>query len=350
MTSSAIRVGIVGAGQNTRVRHLPGLRAIPGVEIVGVANRTPESTAQVAQEWKIPKSYGDWHSLVADPQIDAVVIGTWPNLHCEVTCAALAAGKHVLCEARMARNLSEARQMRDASRKAPNLTAMLVPSPFGLISCLRIQELISESYLGDLREFVLLGGTNQFFDYSQPLHWRQDAAISGENILALGILHETWLRWFPQPQRLIAQTQIFEPIRPNPTASGNLPVTVPDSVQVLAQLSNGARGVYHLSGIQHFGPGYQLHLYGSSGTIKIRFTADEDEVFVGRVGDAELRHLKIPADRRGKWRVEEEFIAAIRGEEAVRHTDFETGIRYMAFTDAVNRSAAAGEYVELTDN
>src|SRR5262249_33139399 len=144
-----------------------------------------------------------------------------------------------------------------------HLTAMLVPSPFGLTCFSRLQELISESYLGELREFVLLGGTNQFFDYSQPLHWRQDAAISGNNVLALGILHETWLRWFPQPQKLIAQTQTFEPTRPNPTSPGNLPVTVPDSVQVLAQLANGARGVYHLSGIQHFGPGYQMHLYGS---------------------------------------------------------------------------------------
>ncbi len=349
MTNSSIRVGIVGAGQNTRARHLPGLLAIPGVEIAGVVNRSPESTAKVAQAWKIPKTYPDWHSLVADPQIDAVVVGTWPNLHCEVTCAALDAGKHVLCEARMARNLAEARQMLEVSRKASHLVAMLVPSPFGLICGPRMQDLIVDNYLGELREFVLLGGTDQFFDYSQPLHWRQDAAISGNNVLALGILHETWLRWFPQPQKLIAQTQTFEPVRPNPTASGNLPVTVPDSVQILAQMANGARGVYHLSGIQHFGPGFQIHLYGSAGTIKLRFTADDDEISSGRVGDTEFRALQIPPDLRGKWRVEEEFIAAIRGTEPVRYCDFETGVRYMAFTDAVARSAASGGFVDLSD-
>lgn len=347
MTSSSIRVGIVGAGQNTRVRHLPGFRALPGVEIVGVVNRTPESSAQVAQDWKIRNTYPHWRALIDDPQIDAVVIGTWPDLHCEVTCAALAAGKHVLCEARMARNLSEARQMQAASQLHPDRVSMLVPSPLGLICESELHELIGENYLGDLREFVLLGCTNQFFDYSQPLHWRQDAQISGNNILALGILHETWLRWFPQPERIIAQVQTFERQRPNPGGQGNVPVTVPDSVQVLAQLSNGARGVYHLSGIQQFGPGYQLHLYGSAGTVKIRFTEDDDQVSVGRVGDAELRPLVIPLERRGKWRVEDEFISAIRGHEPVRWCDFATGVRYMAFIDAVAQSAAEGKFVAL---
>ncbi len=47
MVSKKIRIGIIGAGANTRLRHIPGLRAIDGVEIVGVVNRTPQSTARV---------------------------------------------------------------------------------------------------------------------------------------------------------------------------------------------------------------------------------------------------------------------------------------------------------------
>ena len=159
--------------------------------------------------------------------------------------------------------------MLSASQTHPNQIAMLVPSPFGLTCDQEIQDLIANDYLGDLREYVVLGGTDQFLDYSQPLHWRQDEAISGQNVLALGILHETWLRWFPQPSRLLAQTQLFEPVRPNPDGPGNLPVTVPDSLQVLTQQSAGARGIYHFSGVQRFGSGFQMHLYGSSATVKI---------------------------------------------------------------------------------
>src|SRR6516165_9128405 len=111
MRRQLLRVGLIGAGGNTRARHIPGLRAIPGVEIVAVCNRRPESTAAAAREFGIPRTFDRWQDLVADPGIDAVVIGTWPYLHCPVTLAALAAGKHVLTEARLAMNAAEAHHM-----------------------------------------------------------------------------------------------------------------------------------------------------------------------------------------------------------------------------------------------
>lgn len=346
MTNRALRVGLVGAGDNTRRRHIPGLKAVSGVELVGVVNRTPESTARVARDFGIARQYPNWQALVADDQIDAVVIGTWPNLHCEVTCAGLAAGKHVLCEARMARNVVEARKMLAAAQARPDRIAMLVPSPFGLECDVEVQKLLRENFIGELREVVVIGADDQFHDYTKFLHWRQDAAISGVNVLTLGILHETVSRWIPQPARVFAQTQTFEPSRPNPNGDGELRVTVPDSVQVLAQYAAGMSGLYHFSGITLGGPGKQIHLYGALGTIKIVF-GEHDQVFVGRTGDKELRPLTIPSENLGGWRVEAEFIGAIRGEEAVKLTDFSAGLRYMEFTEAVARSATSGAAVSL---
>jgi predicted dehydrogenase len=343
---SSIRVGIVGAGDNTRRRHIPGFRAIPGVQISGIVNRTAASTANVASNYGIPKQYGHWKDLINDPDIDAVMIGTWPNMHCEVTCAALAAGKHVLCEARMSKDLAEAKTMLAAAQAHPKQVAMLVPSPFGLVVDAEIQELLRDQFVGELREVVVLGADDQFQDYSKFLHWRQDAEISGVNVLTLGILHETLLRWVSQPVRVFAQSQIFEPLRPNPNGTGNLPVSVPDSLQALTQLPGGARGIYHFSGIDVHGPGKQIHLYGSSGTIKVTFGSQE-RVYIGRVGDPQLRELVIPHAKLGGWRVEAEFIGAIRGEEPVRRTDFGSGLKYMEFTEAVARSAVSGKAVDL---
>src|SRR4051794_41603076 len=119
MAERSLRVGLVGAGDNTRRRHIPGLRAQPTVEVVAVCNRRPESTEAVARDFAIPRTFSRWQDLVADPDIDAVLIGTWPYLHCPITLAALAAGKHVLTEARMALNAAEARQMLAASRAQP---------------------------------------------------------------------------------------------------------------------------------------------------------------------------------------------------------------------------------------
>lgn len=341
-----LRVGIVGAGDNTRRRHIPGLRAVAGVELVGVANRTAESTERVANEFGIATRYPNWQALIADDQVDAVVVGTWPNLHAEVTCAALAAGKHVLCEARMARNVAEARTMAAAAQARPDKVAMLVPSPFGLECDTEIELLLFRNFIGDLREVVVIGADDQFHDYTKYLHWRQDAAISGLNVLTLGILHETLSRWVPQPTKVYAQTQIFEPVRPNPHGSGNLAVTVPDSVQILTQYASGARGIYHFSGTTLMGPGKQIHLFGSLGTIKIVF-GEHDRVFVGRKVDTELREITIPPEKLGGWRVEAEFIAAIRGEEKVRRTDLAAGLQYMEFTEAVANSALSGLPVSL---
>ncbi len=106
-----IRVGIVGLGANTRLRHVPGLRACDDVQIVSVCNRRSESTRQAADEYGIPRTFDKWQELVADDDIDAVVIGTWPYLHCDITVAALQAQKHVLVEARMARDADEAHRM-----------------------------------------------------------------------------------------------------------------------------------------------------------------------------------------------------------------------------------------------
>eukprot|EP00913_Durusdinium_trenchii_P008885 g8351.t1 len=341
MSDTPVRIGIVGAGANTRNRHLPGFRAIEGVKVVGVANRTIESAKKVAEEFQIPQTFSDWRSLVESDDVDAVMIGTWPNMHCEVTCAALEAGKHVLCEARMARDAAEARRMLETSRRFPNLVAQIVPSPFGLVQHDYVCGLIADGFLGELRELIVIGANDLFFDTTKELHWRQDKEISGGNILAMGILHEAALRWAPPPVRVFAQTTIFEPVRPASSRNENTDVTVPDSVQIVTQLEGGGRGLYHLSGIELFGPGLQLHLYGSRGTIKLE-VAPNERLLIGAAGDAELREAQIPEEQRGGWRVEEEFISAIRGHETVKFTDFATGVKYMEFTDAVNESAAAG--------
>ncbi|GAB4163086.1 MAG: Gfo/Idh/MocA family oxidoreductase [Planctomycetaceae bacterium] len=346
MNSSTIRIGIVGAGANTRKRHLPGFQAIDGVSISGVVNRTPESTKQVASDYGIPHTFESWDRLIASDEIDAVLIGTWPYRHCEITCAALNAGKHVLCEARMACDLAEARKMLETSQQHPDLVTQIVPSPFGLVQHQYVQQLLETEFLGELRELVVIGASDLFADPTQPLHWRQDRTFSGKNILAMGILHESALRWTPPPVRVFAQTAIFEKERPASSRSENTQVTVPDSVQIVTQLENGGRGLYHLSGVAHFGPGMQIHLYGSRGTIKLEL-GDPERLFIGKAGDQQLQEVNIPDNLRGGWRVEEEFISAIRGQEQVRFTDFATGVKYMEFTEAVHRSAETNLPVDL---
>ena len=123
MPEKTIRVGLIGAGGNTTKLHIPGLKKQAGVEIVAVANRTRGSGQRVASEFGIAQVQDDWQALLDDDGIDAVCIGTWPYMHSTLLIAALEAGKHVLCEARMAMDHDDARDMLDAARRHPALTA-----------------------------------------------------------------------------------------------------------------------------------------------------------------------------------------------------------------------------------
>jgi predicted dehydrogenase len=352
MPSQPLRVGLIGAGANTRARHIPGLRALPEVDLIAVCNRRAESTRAVAREYGVPKTYEHWEDLVADPDVNAVVIGTWPYLHCPITLAALEAGKHVLTEARLSLNAAEAHRMLAAARKHPNLVTQVVPSPYGLKGHDVMKELIEGGFLGDLREVHVFSLSAALADPAAPLSWRQDASLSGFNMLSLGIVHETLLRWVPPPVRVLAQVHAFLPTRIDPASGVRRPVGTPDSVQVLAVLEGGARAVYHFSGATPFGQSAGIHLYGTEGVLHYDLGADRIRGASKRRGRGpgkaeELEEIPIPPDRERQWRVEADFVDAIRTGAPVQFTDFETGVAYMEFTEAVARSARLGEPVEL---
>ncbi|HXH84240.1 MAG TPA: Gfo/Idh/MocA family oxidoreductase [Candidatus Tectomicrobia bacterium] len=340
--ADTIRVGIVGAGANTRRRHVPGLRAQPGVEIVAVVNRTRASSERAAAELGIPKVHESWEALVDADEIDAVCIGAWPYLHAPVTLAALARGKHVLCEARMAMNLTEARAMLDASRRAPHLVAQLVPAPHTLPVDAALARLVAAGYLGQLLAVELQAAQGRFVDAAEPLHWRQDERLSGLNVLNMGIWYEALMRWVGPAARVMAMASIAVPERRD--ADGTMRrVTVPDHVEILATLAGGALAHLRFSAVTGLGPANEVWLFGTDGTVRLDVATLE--VRGGRRGDAALAPL--PVERGPGWRVEEEFVNAIRGRERVTRTSFEDGVRYMAFTEAVARSAAEGRAVDV---
>jgi predicted dehydrogenase len=289
------------------------------------------------------KIYDDWWEAVNDPDTDAIVIGTWPYLHCRVTLAALDAGKHVLCEARMAMNADEAYQMYEASLRNPDQVAQLVPAPFGFPVDGTVRRLLDEGYLGELR-VVNVRHSGGFLQPDAPLHWRQDYALSGMNILWLGIWYEVLLGWVGEATRVTALGQTFIKTRPDDSGRRRA-VRVPDHVDVLAQLACGAQAHFQMSGAMgHSGPN-GVWLFGSQGTLHFDF--DAETLYGGQAGDKALQPIAVPPEEVVPWRVEEEFINAIRGQEEVTRTPFAVGVQYMEFTEAVNRSIATGEAVPL---
>jgi len=347
MADTPIRVGFVGAGANTRKHHIPKLKAQPGVELVAVANRSKESGERVAREFGIARVHDDWRQVVEAGDIDAICIGTWPYMHRELTVAALAAGKHVLCEARMAMNAAEGRQMLEASRKAPRLVAQLVPAPHTLELDSTLQKLLAEGYAGEVHA-VEVQATQQarFAELGDAMHWRQDIRLSGNNILNMGIWYEAMMRWLGPARRVMAMTKVAVPRRKDETGAWQ-EVKVPDHVDILVTFKSGAVGHLRFSSLTALAPPPEAWIFGSEGTLRVE--PDARRLSGGRRGDKALAEIAIPAEKRIGWRVEEEFVNAIGGREKITHTSFEDGVRYMEFTDAVARSAATGQAADVAD-
>lgn len=347
MASSTIRVGVIGAGANTRLHHIPKLQAIPGVEVVAVVNRSRESGERVAKEFGIPNVLDTPTQILESDDINAVCIGTWPYMHCPLVLASLEAGKHVLTEARMAMNLEEAKQMLAASRRKPHLVTQIVPSPMTFPVDNLLSRLVTEGFIGDLLAVDLRVSQPGFLDRNGPLHWRHDKAVSGLNAMTMGIWYEATLRWTPGVNAVLARARTVVPMRRD-SESGNLrPATVPDHLEIVGDMPGGATFHMQLSTALGLARPPEIWLYGTEGTL--RFDNATKSVFGGRRGDAELKPIDNPPGQQYAWRVEEEFINAIRGQEPVTRTNFAEGVRYMAFTEAVAQSAIENRVVPVLE-
>lgn len=338
-----IRVGIVGAGGIVTSTHIPGLRRMPGVEIVAVANRSLESSRRAAAELNIPRAYADWEQLLRADGIDAVLIGTWPYMHRDITVAALASGRHVLCQARMANNAAEAHDMLAASKRHPNLVSQLVPSSSGYSVDIALRRLLADRVVGDILSVDVQRLERGFAEFGGELDWRHNPEFSGYNVLNVGAIYELMLRWLGPGNHVMAKTRVHVPTRRD--EQGVLrKATIPDHLDVLYELENGAPVSMKFSETTGLSRGNDTWIFGTEGTIHID---NANRILVGRRGDRELREHPNPPEGRFRHRVEEEFINAIRRIEPVTQNTFEIGVAYMEWTEAVYRSAASGRAVSL---
>jgi predicted dehydrogenase len=332
-----VRVGFVGLGGICKSKHVPGLRHLPNVEIVAVCNRTRESSEAAAKEMEIPEVCGTWEALVERADLDAVFVGTWPYMHRDVSIRALDAGKHVFCQARLAMNGAEAREMADAAARSGNV-AMVCPVPIGLSIDKTIARIRSEGELGDIHLVRVQSFSDAFVDPQTPLTWRKDHRLSGRNMHTLGMYVEVMHRWFGQTLAVSATSQTFVTGRTD--ASGaQVRVEIPDQFLIHADVEAGFPIQYAMS-TAIYGGKDQIEIYGTKGALSYDVWGDT----LYRIGDGQPAPVSIlPDDAYDvlRWRVEADFITAIR-EGTEYHPTFEEGRRYMEVIDAVYRAAAEG--------
>jgi predicted dehydrogenase len=331
-----LRIGIIGAGGIVRQRHVEALKAMPHVKITAVANTTLASAEKFVKEL-VPgaRAVERWEDVASAEDVDVAWIGATPWLHKDATVMALNCGKHVFCQARMARDQGEAGQMWEASIRYPELVTGLCPAPHGMVGGELVKQLLAEGAIGKPTHLLLHSFTDSWLNPDRPAHWRQRVEVSGLQVLTLGIYVEVLHRWLGDITHVQADGAVVHEKR------GEETIEVPDFLNVLCRFRNGVHGTLCFSGVAAHGRGDELTIFGTEGTLVYDFV--KEEVKVGKLGGA-LEVVTIPTELRREWTVERDFIQAVLNADAPRpKPDFSEGMRYMRVVQAVAMAQDSGE-------
>lgn len=174
MTGS-IRAVVVGTGMIGAV-HVAAVRAAGG-ELAGVVASTPERGAQVAKAWHVPARHPDFESVLADDGVDVVHVCTPNALHVRQVEAALAAGKHVICEKPLATSAAEAERL---TRRAEEAGLMLAV-PFVYRYHPLVREIRERRLRGEFGAWQLIHGSylQDWMLSENAMSWRVDPTVGG---------------------------------------------------------------------------------------------------------------------------------------------------------------------------
>ncbi|HEX7926772.1 MAG TPA: Gfo/Idh/MocA family oxidoreductase, partial [bacterium] len=219
-----------------------------------------------------------------------------------------------------------------------------------------VERLLKEGAIGDLRLVRLQHLSEALVGPNAPSHWRLDKEISGYNVMTLGIYSEILNRWVGRAKTVSATGRLFTSTRKDPETGEPRTVTIPDSVAVSGELMNGAHYQLMFSSVAPYSPGDFIEIYGSKGSI--HYDVPNQRVLIGkqdkpkdvRVGKVVAKDtptpVPIPVRERGEWHVEHDFASAIRYGTPV-FPNFQDGVAYMEFVEAVGRSMEQGRTVTL---
>ena len=194
-------IGIIGCGKIAQIRHIPELMSNPDAQIVGCYDKNVSRAAEVAKAIGA-KAYDSVDELLADGQIDAVVVCVANIAHCDVSVAALKAGKDVLCEKPMAATLAECELMVDTAR-ACGRKLMIAQNQRLADAHVKAKELIDAGAIGRVLTF------RTSFGHSGPENWSVDPGKNtwffDPKLAAMGVMADLGIHKTDLIQYIIGQ-------------------------------------------------------------------------------------------------------------------------------------------------
>jgi predicted dehydrogenase len=233
----------------------------------------------------------DWRALVARDDVQLIDISAPGDLHAPIAIAALAAGKHVLCEKPLANTLAEAQAMKAAADAAyPGGARAMVGFNYRRVPALALaRRLVEQGRLGTLRHFRAVYLQDWLADPNAPMTWRMQAERAGSGALGdLGAHIVDLARYLTGDEvtGVSALSATFTPERPYADGSGTGTVTVDDAVVFAARLASGALASFEVTrcatGRKN---GLRVELNGSAGSLAFDLERLNELEFFAVAGD-----------------------------------------------------------------
>jgi predicted dehydrogenase len=191
--------GVLSTAKIGWEKVMPAMLKSPHCEIRAIASRSTEKARKLADEFGIPRAYGSYAELLADPEIEAIYNPLPNHEHVPLTLAAARAGKHVLCEKPVALTATEAAQLREVADKVHIMEAFMVRFHPQWLS---VRERVRAGDLGDVRAI------QSYFSYfnRDPHNVRNQADIGGGALYDIGCYPIVTARFLfgCEPKRVIA--------------------------------------------------------------------------------------------------------------------------------------------------
>jgi predicted dehydrogenase len=327
-----VRWGVLGAANIAVEKVIPAMQRGEWCEIAAIASRDANKAEQAAGDLDIPKAYGSYEDLLADPEVEAIYNPLPNHLHVPWSIRAAEAGKHVLCEKPVALDASQARKLFEAQAR----TGVKIGEAFMVRThpqWLRARELVRAGRLGELR--AIMG----FFSYfnRDAANIRNVHAWGGGGLMDIGCYPINTSRFIfgEEPRRVMALLERDPEMQTDRLTSGMLDFPSGQSVFTCST---------------QLVPYQRMQLFGTAGRIEIEipFNAPNHRpcrIFVDDGSDlfgAGVETESFPVC--DQYTIQGDlFSRAIRGEGEVP-VPLEDAIRNMAVIDALVKSAESGRW------
>lgn len=253
-----LRHVVIGVGAGIFKSHLPALTTLPAVDLVAVSDINAATGKQRADELQC-SFYTDYRQMLAETQPDVAVILTPPFLHAQVAIDCLQAGCHVLTEKPMALQVAEADAMVETAQRSKRLLAVMLQHRFRP-EVIAARKLLHEGVIGTVQRVELTAVWTRPTSYYKMAAWRATWAGEGGGVLTNQASHnlDVLCHLVGSPVRVFAWTRRLL----------HKHIETEDTVQAMAEWSNGAMGSIHISTAEA-DDDERLKIVGTRGILEI---------------------------------------------------------------------------------